>query len=108
MKWTLAFVVVFSLAAFAAAEDRNFKGHVTDDMCGGEHMMEGMSAKECAHECVKMGAAYALFVPADEKMYLVDDPKKLEPFAGENVVVKGSLSEDGKTLRLTSVAKDET
>jgi hypothetical protein len=64
-----------------------------------------MNPKDCADECVKMGAAYALYVPADKKMYLVDDPKKLAPFAGENVVVKGSLSEDQKTLKIASVAK---
>jgi hypothetical protein len=52
-----------------------------------------------------MGAVYAVFVSADEKMYLVDDPKKLEPFAGENVVVKGTVSEDGKTIRIASVEK---
>jgi hypothetical protein len=55
-----------------------------------------------------MGAAYALFVPAEKKMYLVDDPKKLEPFAGEEVEVKGSLSEDEKTLKIASVAKAKT
>jgi hypothetical protein len=110
MKRILPWVALagFGFVAFAAAEDRELRGHVTDDMCGKEHMMEGMDAKECADECVKMGAVYALFVPADEKMYLVDDPKKLEPYAGEDVVVKGSLSEDGKTLRITSVARDET
>jgi hypothetical protein len=93
------------LALFAAAEDKTFEGSVTDDMCGAEHMMEGMNPKECADECVKMGALYALYVPADKKMYLVDDPKKLAPFAGENVVVKGSLSEDQKTLKIASVEK---
>jgi hypothetical protein len=96
------------LAALSAAEEKTFEGSVTDDMCGAEHMMEGMNAKECADECVKMGAAYALFVPAEKKMYLVDDPKKLEPFAGEEVEVKGSLSEDEKTLKIASVAKAKT
>jgi hypothetical protein len=96
------------LAVLAAAEEKTFEGSVTDDMCGAEHMMEGMNDKECADECVKMGAVYALFVPADQKMYLVDDPKKLEPFAGEKVVVKGALSEDQKTLKISSVARAKT
>ncbi len=71
-------------------------------------MMEGMDAKECADECVKMGAVYSVYVPSDEKMYLVDDPKKLAPFAGENVVAKGTLSEDGKTLEIASIEKAGT
>jgi DNA replication protein DnaC len=49
----------------------------------------------------------ALFVPDDGKMYLVDDPKKLEPHAGENVVVKGTVSADGKSIQVSSVRKSE-
>jgi hypothetical protein len=105
MKLTSLAFSLLALSALASAEERELRGHVTDDMCGGEHMMEGMNAKECADECVKMGAVYALFVTADGKLLLVDDPKKLEPFAGETVVVKGTLSEDGKTLRIASVER---
>lgn len=97
--------VLFFLPAFSAPEERELEGHVTDDMCAGQHMMEGMDAKECADECVTMGAEYAIFVPADEKMYLVEDSEKLKGFAGENVVVKGTVGEDGKTLRITSIEK---
>jgi hypothetical protein len=105
--------LVFSLlllSSYAAPEEKGekeFQGYVTDDMCAAEHTMQGMSDKECAVECVKMGAAYALFVPDDKKMYLVDDPKKLEPYAGENVVVKGTVSADGKSIKVTSVKKSE-
>jgi hypothetical protein len=105
MKLTSLAFSLLALSAYASAEERELRGHVTDDMCGGEHMMEGMDAKECAEECVRMGAVYALFATAHEKMFLVDDPKKLEPFAGENVVVKGTLSEDGKTLRIASIER---
>jgi hypothetical protein len=93
------------LSGFAAAQEKLFQGSVTDDMCGAEHMMEGMNDKECADECVKMGAVYALFVPDDKKTYLADDPKKLEPYAGENVVVKGTVSADGKSIQVSSIEK---
>lgn len=110
MKWTAAFLFLAftgftGFAAHATAADKEFKGSVTDDMCGGEHMMEGMTPKECADECVRMGSSYALFVPAEKKMYLVDDPGKLEPFSGEEVVVKGTVTDDGTTIKLTSVQK---
>jgi hypothetical protein len=103
----LAALALCGCAAIAFAEEKEFQGYVTDDMCAKEHMMEGMNDKECADECVKMGAAYALFVPAEEKMYLADDPKKLAPHAGENVVVKGTVSADGKSIKVTSVRKAE-
>lgn len=103
-----AFVICLAaLASFVAAEDRELHGYVTDDMCAKEHMMEGMNDKECADECVKMGAVYALFVPDEGKMYLVDDAKKLEPHAGENVLVKGTVSSDGKSIKVTSIRKAE-
>jgi hypothetical protein len=104
---SMAFVSFLCFAGFAVAEDKEFQGYVTDDMCAAEHMMEGMNDKECADECVKMGAAYALFVPDDAKMYLADDPKKLEPHAGENVVVTGTVSADGKSIQVTSIRKVE-
>jgi hypothetical protein len=102
----MAFVYsLLCLSGFAAAQEKLFQGSVTDDMCGAEHMMEGMNDKECADECVKMGAVYALFVPDDKKTYLADDPKKLEPYAGENVVVKGTVSADGKSIQVSSIEK---
>lgn len=100
----LSVLAVFALAA-GSAQPREFKGFVTDDMCGAEHMMEGMNDKECADECVGMGAAYALYVPDDEKMYKADDPEKLKALAGEDVVVKGELQADGETITIASVTK---
>ncbi|HSF17917.1 MAG TPA: hypothetical protein VLK65_20430 [Vicinamibacteria bacterium] len=95
------------VAAIVLAEEKTFEGYVTDDMCGAEHMMEGMSDKQCADECVGMGAAYALYVPDDETLYKVDDPEKIKAFAGEDVVVNGTLDEDGETIRIVSVARRE-
>ncbi len=108
MRSTVLVLSFLSFSGITLAEEKEFQGYVTDDMCGAEHMMEGMNDKECADECVKMGAVYALFVPDDGKMYLVDEPKKLEPLAGENVLVKGTVSADGKSIKLTSVKKSET
>ena len=107
MRFTAFVLSLLCFAGFAVAEEKDFHGYVTDDMCAKEHMMEGMNDKECADECVKMGAVYALFVPDEAKIYLADDPKKLEPHAGENVVVKGTVSTDGKSIQVTSIQKVE-
>lgn len=100
---------LFLVVGFAYAQDREYKGHITDNMCGGKHMMEGVSAKECTDRCVAADAKYkyALFVTADESMYVVDDQDKAKEFAGDNVVVKGSVSEDGKTIQLSSIARQD-
>jgi len=104
----IALGFLLCVVGVSAADDIEFKGHITDDMCGGKHTMEDVSAKECADMCVKGGAKYALFVPGDdEKMYVVDDQEKAKEFAGENVLVKGSVSDDGKTIKMSSIAKQE-
>ena len=106
-SFSLALGFLLLALGFSHAQDREFKGYITDDMCGRKHMMESVTAKECADQCVVAGAKYALFVPDDEKMYVVEDQDKAGEYSGENVVAKGSVSEDGKTIRLTSIAKQE-
>ena len=48
-----AFALLLAAASPTRAEDKVFKGSVSDDMCGATHTMEGMNAKECTNECVK-------------------------------------------------------
>jgi len=40
-------------------------------------------------------------------MYFADDPKKLESHAGENVVVKLTVSLDRKSIQVTSIKRVE-
>ena len=47
-----------ALPAIAAAQA--FDGVISDTMCGKKHMMPGKSDAECASECVKSGAHFAL------------------------------------------------
>ena len=110
MKRSLLFIALGLLVLAVGssyAADKEFKGQMTEDMCGRKHMMEGVSDKECADKCVDAGAKYALFVPADGKMYVVEDQAKAKEFLGQNVVAKGSVSDDGKTIKLSSIAKQK-
>lgn len=91
----------------AGQEEQELRGRITDDMCGGKHMMEGMTAKECADECVRMGSKYALYVGEEERLYALDAQEEARDFSGESVVVRGTLSEDGKTLHVTSIREQE-
>ena len=91
----IALGFLLCVVGVSAADDIEFKGHITDDMCGGKHTMEDVSAKECADKCVKGGAKYALFVPGDdEKMYVVDDQEKAKEF------LRHCTDIDGRTLAL--------
>lgn len=110
MKRSLLFFAL-SLVALAAgssnAAEQEFKGQMTDGMCGRKHMMKGVSDTECADKCVDAGAKYALFVPADGKMYVVDDQARAKEFAGQNVVAKARVSNDGNTITQSSIAKQK-
>lgn len=88
----------------APAEEQTWEAHITDSMCGTEHMMDGMSDPECAVACREMGADYALFVPVTEAVYQIANQEKVEEFAGTDVVVTGTLSDDGSTVTVASIS----
>jgi hypothetical protein len=99
----------FSLAAFAAPKDKTYTGEIMDSQCAmnGSHAemlkKEGMGDKDpndpmakamCTKNCVKMGGKYVLYHAASKKVYQLDDQTKPEQFAGQNVKVTGTLSND--------------
>lgn len=88
------------LASFAPAQAQQFKGTVTDAMCGREHMMKNASAAECTRACVKSGSEFAL-VSGDKVYTLKGDKPQIDKFAGAQVVVEGKLS--GTSITVTSI-----
>jgi len=98
-----------SLAAFAAPKDKTYSGEIMDSQCAmnASHAemlkKEGMGDKDpndpmakamCTKNCVKMGGKYVLYDSASKKVYQLDDQTKPEQFAGQNVKVTGTLSND--------------
>ncbi len=98
-----------SLAAFAAPKDKTYTGEIMDSQCAmnASHAemlkKEGMGDKDpndpmakamCTKNCVKMGGKYVLYDSASKKVYQLDDQTKPEQFAGQNVKVTGTLSND--------------
>jgi hypothetical protein len=78
-----------------------FKGNISDSACGLKHMMSGSSPQKCTLECINMGAKFVLADEVHQKVYALSDQAKARPFAGENVVVKGTLS--GVTINVESI-----
>ena len=100
-----AFLVAGPLSATVApaAQEQTWEGHITDEMCGSEHMMDGMTHPECARACMEMGAALQLYVAAEEALYAIADQQQAEEFAGMDVTVTGVLSDDGTTVTIRSI-----
>lgn len=99
----LALALILAFALTALASDATFTGSISDSMCGLKHNMKGLSDKECTVTCVKGGAKYILADNAHKKVYDLDNQAEPAKFAGDNVVVKGSLNKDGKTIHVASI-----
>lgn len=98
----LAAVVTLALggAVAAFAQQQTFTGTLTDSMCGTTHMAKDKTPAECTRMCVKDGMKYAL--TADKKLYTLEGHEpELAKFAGQKVIVKGSLK--GETVTVESV-----
>ena len=111
MKKSL-FITVLCIAAglgVARADEHTFTGEIMDSQCAmnGSHApmlkKEGMGDKDpndpmvkemCTKNCIKMGGKYVLYDSAAKKIYQLDDQTKPEQFAGKNVKVTGTLSND--------------
>ncbi|HEY3175196.1 MAG TPA: hypothetical protein VGK94_05485 [Candidatus Polarisedimenticolia bacterium] len=107
-----ALVVVFaaSLGALLAAEGKEgtWHGLITDDGCGKQHMEKSAAeAKKCTLSCAEKGAKLALYDPKADMIYALSDQTKAKEFAGEHVVVKGTMSADGKSITVAEIQKGE-
>ena len=93
--------VALSTVAASAQSNQTLTGTVSDTMCGAHHMMQGKTPAQCTRECVKQGSDFAL-VSKDKVYTLKGDKVQLDKFAGQNVVVKGTMS--GSTMTVESIA----
>jgi len=94
----LASSTVLFASVTALAQAHQFKGTVTDAMCGKQHMMKNASAAECTRECVKAGSDFAL-VSGDKVYVLKGDKAQLDKYAGVPVVVEGALNGNSITVK---------
>lgn len=97
MMKRLMIIAALSLTT-AMARAEQFRGTVTDSMCGKQHMMKNVSASECTRTCVKSGSDYALAV-GDKIYVLKGDKAQLNKFAGSLVVVSGDLNDTLITVK---------
>src|ERR1700680_4971755 len=98
----IAYVATLTLGAASlfAQEPQTITGTVSDAVCGAHHVMKGATAAQCTRACVKKGSDFALV--SDGKVYtLKGDKTQFDKFAGENVVVKGTVT--GTTISVDTI-----
>jgi hypothetical protein len=83
-----------------------FKGVVTDTMCGSSHKEMNMGPDDqCTRECVKMDPSkykYALY--DGKEVYVLSDQKAADKYAAKKVTVTGTLDAKTKTIQVQSIA----
>ncbi|PWT70687.1 MAG: hypothetical protein C5B59_19990 [Bacteroidetes bacterium] len=88
-KYLLLVVLAVSLSVFAA-DKGTWTGWISDSHCGVKGNHEGHVS--CAKKCIKEGAS-AVFVVGD-KVYTINDQKKVADFIGEKVTITGTITDD--------------
>jgi hypothetical protein len=99
----LIFAIVLGVASwsFAAMTEGSWTGWVTDTHCGEKGAKAGHEA--CAAKCVKEGAKYALYNPADKSMWVLSNQDAAAKMAGKEVTVKGKADAEKKTIEVSSM-----
>jgi hypothetical protein len=96
---SLLLVLVLTAGALYAGE---WTGFISDSKCAAS---KGDSAAHasCAKGCIGRGDSAVLV--ASGKVLQLDKQDDAKKFAGEKVLVKGTASEDGKSIKVDSIAK---
>ena len=96
------FLLMIALSAMVLYAGE-WTGYVSDSKCG----VKGGNADHagCAKSCIGNGASAVLV--SEGKVYTLDNQEEAKKLAGEKVVVKGTASDDGKSIKVESIQKAE-
>jgi hypothetical protein len=98
-KLLMLFAVVLTFTLAHALDKGKWTGFIGDDKCGVKG--NNKDHADCARSCVQ-GGAKPVFVVGD-KVYTISNPEKVEKFVGEEVTIKGTITND--VLEIKSVKK---
>jgi hypothetical protein len=97
-KYLLLPVLFFTIIAYAA-DKGTWTGYISDSHCGAKGNNDGHAA--CAKKCIKDGYA-PVFVVGD-KVYTINDPKKVSNYIGQKVRITGTIT--GEALDIEKISK---
>lgn len=103
-KIAVLFLMIFVLSALSLYAAQ-WTGYIADANCAAKKAVEDPNHAGCAKSCIGKGAA-AVFV-SEKKVYTLDKQDEAKKLAGEKVVLKGKMSEDGTSIKVDSITKAE-
>lgn len=106
-----------SLAAYEAQPPQqqnntplSYTGEIMDSVCAVQASHDAMikkegfkNTKECTLGCVKDGAKFVLYAPANQTTYQLDDQEKTSDYAGQKVTIIGTYDGETKTIHIQSI-----
>jgi len=104
MRRIVAFLVLAFVLSGLTLYAGEWTGYIADSNCAAQ---KGESAghASCARSCIARGAAAVLV--SGGKVYTLDKQDEAKKLAGEKVVLKGEVSEDGTSIKVESIQKTE-
>ena len=102
----VAVILTTAFVAFAAAghHEASWTGWLADENCAKDYSKSASADHAgCAKGCVKGGAKWALSTP-DGHFILDLGASKAEKHVGHEVVVKGALNKESKTIKVSSIS----
>ena len=90
MKKLLLITGLFFSGVVFASDKGTWTGYISDAHCGAKGNNAGHA--DCAKKCVKDGYA-PVFVVGD-KVYAINDPKKVSSYIGDKVTITGTITGD--------------
>ena len=99
--------MLLAVLTSAPTAQQSFSGSITDDTCGNAGhaaMRMGPTDVECTRLCVVLhSGAFVLLV--EDEVYRLSDQKLADEFAGEHVIVTGTLDAETKTIQVESIRR---
>ena len=101
----VALVAAISVSFAFTSGEVHLKGVIEDSTCANaKTQMSPLNSRvACVKKCIKMGAKAVLVV--GDKIYQVSNQKKVMPYAGKDVVVDGTLTNDSIDVSKIADAK---
>lgn len=97
--------MILPLLALAQGPAQEYRGVITDTMCGASHTHMGIQPDEkCVRECVKTGKWKYALLDDRGRMMVLSDQQTPERFAAKRVTIRGVLYEKTGILRVNSIA----
>jgi len=106
-KFLLSSAIILFVAALSSfrVDAVHLKGVIEDSTCANaKTQMSPLNDRiACVKKCLKMGAKAVLVV--DDKIYQITNQKVAVPYAGKDVVVDGTLTNDSINISKIADAK---